>query len=97
MLLIELISISNMGVSLIEMCICSRLYGISFFILGDLRCNEQPQLTVMHTLMLREHNRIASQLILLNSHWDDERLFQESKRIVTGQFLSDRFFIFTQL
>ena len=28
MLLIELISISNMGVSLIEMCFCSRLYGI---------------------------------------------------------------------
>ena len=46
----------------------------------------------MHTLMLREHNRIASQLILLNSHWDDERLFQESKRIVTGQFLPDHVF-----
>ena len=46
----------------------------------------------MHTLMLREHNRIASQLILLNSHWDDERLFQESKRIVTGQFLPDHAF-----
>ena len=28
MLLIELISISNMGVSLIETCFCSRLYGI---------------------------------------------------------------------
>ena len=27
MLLIELISISNMGVSLIETCFCSRLYG----------------------------------------------------------------------
>ena len=47
----------------------------------------------MHTLMLREHNRIASQLILLNSHWDDERLFQESKRIVTGQFLPDHAFL----
>ena len=30
MLLIELISISNMGVSLIETCFCSRLYGIHF-------------------------------------------------------------------
>ena len=29
MLLIELISISNMGVSLIKTCFCSRLYGIS--------------------------------------------------------------------
>ena len=29
MLLIELISISNMGVSLIETCFCSRLYGRS--------------------------------------------------------------------
>ena len=30
MLLIELISISNMGVSLIETCLCSRLYSIMF-------------------------------------------------------------------
>ena len=30
MLLIELISISNMGVTLIETCFCSRLYGRGF-------------------------------------------------------------------
>ena len=34
MLLTELISISNMGVSLIETCFCSRLYG-TFSIIAD--------------------------------------------------------------
>lgn len=48
---------------------------------GEIRVNEQLVLTCMHTLMAREHNRLATGLAQLNHHWDDETVFQEARRI----------------
>lgn len=56
-----------------------------FLCLGDMRVNSNPQLGVLHALFVREHNRVADTLATLNNHWDDELLFQETKKIVVAE------------
>ena len=53
--------------------------------LGDTRANEQPGLTVYHTIWVREHNRLATHLAALNPHWGDERLYQEARKILIAE------------
>ncbi|KAK3094346.1 hypothetical protein FSP39_000628 [Pinctada imbricata] len=54
------------------------------FAAGDDRSMVVPSLSYVHTLFVREHNRLASKLALLNPHWDDERIYQESRKIVSA-------------
>ena len=57
----------------------------SVFIAGDSRINTIPTLITMHVLFMREHNRLARKLKMINGHWDDERLYQEARRIVGAE------------
>ena len=47
--------------------------------------NEQPQLTVIHTIWMREHNRIAKILTELNPSWSSDTVFEEARRIVIAE------------
>lgn len=36
----------------------------------------------MHTLFVREHNRLATELRRLNPRWNGDKLYQEARKIV---------------
>ncbi|KAK5900866.1 hypothetical protein CgunFtcFv8_025789 [Champsocephalus gunnari] len=52
------------------------------FIAGDVRVDENIALTSIHTLFMREHNRLARQLKRINPQWDSKTLYQEARKIM---------------
>ncbi|EEC04004.1 oxidase/peroxidase, putative [Ixodes scapularis] len=54
------------------------------FLAGDERVNEQIHLTVLHTFYVRDHNRAAMELSRLNPHWDDDRIYHETRHIMAA-------------
>jgi peroxidase len=49
---------------------------------GDERGTEQAPLMTVHIINMRLHNWLVHQLRYINAHWNQERLFEEARRIV---------------
>ncbi len=58
--------------------------GTKLFVAGDERANENPLLISIHTLFVREHNRLADSFITENPALTDEQVFQMARRHVTA-------------
>ncbi|MFK7822276.1 MAG: peroxidase family protein [Planctomycetaceae bacterium] len=63
----------------------------TLYLAGDSRANENIALASMHTVFVREHNRIATDLAEENPDLTDDELYQEARSIVRAQLQSITF------
>jgi len=52
---------------------------------GDLRVNEDLLLALLHTIWVSRHNFFVEELERINREWDDEKIFQEARKIVGAE------------
>lgn len=57
----------------------------SLFLAGDVRANENVGLSSLHTLWVREHNRIADEISSKNADLTDEEIYQRARRVVISE------------
>nr|XP_047138701.1 peroxinectin A isoform X2 [Hydra vulgaris] len=58
------------------------------YVTGDVRANVQPGLMGLHSLFLREHNRLAQAFQYRNPMASDEEIFQYARHIVIAELQS---------
>ena len=66
----------------------SRQDPFSLFAAGDVRANENSVLASMHTLFVREHNRLAGELAVAHPSWTDDQLYERARQINIAQYQS---------
>ena len=62
--------------------------GPQFFVAGDIRVNEQPALTALQTLFVREHNHGADRYSAQNPEADDNEIFHFARSMVAAELQS---------
>jgi len=63
----------------------------TFFVAGDTRANETLTLISLHTLFVREHNRLAEELAQQHPDWTGDQIYHQSRKIVGGLIQSITF------
>ena len=57
----------------------------ALFVAGDVRANEQVGLTAMHTLFVREHNRLAEAIAARDAGLSGDEIYERARKIVGAQ------------
>jgi hypothetical protein len=65
-----------------------RVSADELFLAGDVRANENVELTAMQTLFVREHNRLADQIAKANPGLSDEDVYQRARALVIAEIQS---------
>ncbi len=60
----------------------STIDPTSLFLAGDVRANEQPGLAAIHTIFMREHNRLAEIIAADNPSMSGEEIYQTARALV---------------
>ncbi|MFW2390364.1 MAG: peroxidase family protein [Polyangiales bacterium] len=59
--------------------------SVDLFLAGDVRANEQVGLTALHTLFVREHNRLADEIAQRNPNLSGDEIYERARQIVAAQ------------
>jgi hypothetical protein len=57
----------------------------NFFVAGDVRANENLALSTLHTLFMREHNRLVDEYTAAHPTWSQEELYQRARKTVGAE------------
>jgi len=60
----------------------NSFYGKKNYVAGDKRANENPLLIALHTIFVREHNRLCDELFEANQGWSSNRIYDEARKRV---------------